>query len=168
MTVRYKHGDACFSDCGRYRFWLKRRWDYGRDELPIVMLNPSEAGAHADDPTIRRCVGFAAREGYGGIVVSNLFSLVATDPRDLMKAHDPVGLETVRYLRAMFEASAARPILVAWGASRIAEGRAEPLIHKFGHRMVCLGVTKNGAPRHPLYLAKDTPMVGLLAARAGR
>jgi hypothetical protein len=130
------------------------------------MLNPSTADAHADDPTIRKCMGFARRWGMSGIWVVNLFALRSTDPAGLLDAPDPIGPENNDWVRAAIEYD--RPVF-AWGATggarvaklvasrtvrileiaREAEGADEPM---------CLGRTKNGHPRHPLMLAYSTPL----------
>ena len=72
---------AVISDCKRYRYRLWRIWNGSQSRLVFVMLNPSTADGEQDDPTIRKCVGFAERLGYGGIEVVNLFAWRATDPR---------------------------------------------------------------------------------------
>lgn len=82
---------AFISECNLYRYWLTREWGEGGNLMAFVMLNPSTADANIDDPTIRRCVGFAKREGRNGIVVVNLFAGRATDPDEMFKMRDPVG-----------------------------------------------------------------------------
>ena len=74
---------ALLSSCGTYRYRLWRYWHTEREPLIFIMLNPSTADAMQDDPTIRKCIGFAKRLGFGGIEVVNLFAYRATDPRDL-------------------------------------------------------------------------------------
>lgn len=86
---------AVLSPCGRYRYELTRRWAPG-PLVGWVMLNPSRADAHTDDPTVRRCVGFAHRWGYGGLIIRNLYALRATDPAALADHLDPVGPDTTR------------------------------------------------------------------------
>jgi hypothetical protein len=83
--------DALISDCGIYRYMLTRKWEPSCYSLPIIMLNPSTADAREDDPTIRRCMSFARREGYGGIWVQNLFAYRATSPAAMKAATDPFG-----------------------------------------------------------------------------
>lgn len=150
---------AIISDCGRYRYRLERRWADG-PALTFVMLNPSTADASVDDPTIRRCIGFAKRENCGGLVVVNLYALRATDPDEMMKAHDRVGPENERWtMSAMLEAAAHRsPVVAAWGTrgngvffTGMAKSR--------GVKPMCLGTTKAGYPRHPLYVPADQPLV---------
>ena len=81
-TLMPLHG-AVVSDDGLYRYILTRTWDRSLPALVFCMLNPSTADATVDDPTIRKCIGFAQRLGYGGIIVVNLFAYRATKPREL-------------------------------------------------------------------------------------
>lgn len=72
---------AWISDCGKYRYALWRCWSFADRPLIFVMCNPSTADADVDDPTIRKCVGFARKLGFGGISVVNLYASRATDPK---------------------------------------------------------------------------------------
>jgi hypothetical protein len=153
-------GTAHFSRCGRYRYRLTRRWDAGT-ELTFVMLNPSLADATIDDPTIRRCIGFARREGASGIVVVNLYAFRATRPDVLRRAENPFG---PRNREALIEAarnagSSGLPLICAWGAHGVGS-EAVALIRRAGTRLACLGKTASGAPRHPLYVKADQPFEG--------
>ena len=82
---------ADFSFCGQYRYTLTRVWSLERGLVLFVGLNPSTADAERDDPTVRRCVGYARRWGFGGVLVANLFAYRATDPRDLLAVSYPIG-----------------------------------------------------------------------------
>ena len=78
---------ATISPCGSYRYTLTR--DLGLAMKPkrpclFVMLNPSTADALMDDRTIRRCKGFATREGCTSLTVVNLFAFRATNPDDTL------------------------------------------------------------------------------------
>ena len=143
-------GSATFDRTGRYRYRLARRWGAGPC-IAFVMLNPSAADAAKDDPTVRRCLGFARRWGFGALEVVNLFAYRAADPRELARERNPVGPENDRSVaRALRRA---RLIVLAWGASRLARRRAGAVIALVGDRPAyCLGRTKTGMPRHPLYL----------------
>lgn len=152
--------DALLSDDGRYRYWLRRRWA-GHDGVGInyrlvtfVMLNPSTADAELDDPTIRRCTGFARSWGYDGLIVVNLYALRSTDPKGLWAAQDPVGPRNDGNLcaAALWAHRDDTPIVAAWGANARPDRVAEVLALPHMDRLTCLGVTKDGAPRHPLYL----------------
>lgn len=83
--------EALFSPCGAYRYRLSRDWNGTGTRLAVVMLNPSTADAARDDPTIRRCIAFAVREGHCGVEILNLFAFSATEPALLKSAADPVG-----------------------------------------------------------------------------
>ena len=161
MPDLFMQSNAVLSDCGRYRYRLDRRWGNG-PTMGFVMLNPSTADAEVDDPTIRRCIGFAKREGCGSLQVVNLFAFRATDPEELYAADDPVGPGNDNHVRYVL--NRARIAVAAWGAHRLARDPGDALA-KGWRRMVCLGKTKAGAPRHPLYVRKDAPLIPILEAR---
>lgn len=149
---------AIISPCGCYRYTLDEFWS-GERALPIVMLNPSVADAERNDRTKDRCDFFARREGFGGNMLRNAYALRSTDPKALWLADDPVGPDNDRYLDdiAHWAARAGVPILCAWGAN-IKPTRQEAVVsglRLYGARLVCLGRTKGGAPRHPLYIRGD-------------
>lgn len=157
---------AILSPDGVYRYRLWRIWDDDLAPCAFVMLNPSTADASQDDPTIRRCMGFAKRWGSGGIVVVNLFAVRATDPADLDRAPPDglVGPDNDVHLRATFRV--VDMVVCAWGAieaSVCANAiRATTVRHVLNLiprevEVCCLGRTKGGHPRHPLYLRADTP-----------
>ena len=153
-------GAVEISPCDEYRYALWRREDSlfaGGGQLLFVMLNPSTADADADDPTIRRCRGFAQRLGYGTLAVANLYAFRATSPADLHDAADPVGPENDEWIDKL--ADEADRIIVAWGADvgPIAD-RAERVLHRLGE-VDALGLTASGQPRHPLYLRSDAEPV---------
>ena len=137
---------------GPYRYLLSRRWDDGAGAL-FVMLNPSTADDLRDDPTIRRCVGFARRWRAPAVEVVNLYALRATDPRDLFAHPAPIGPDNDRTIADA--AARAAVIVVAWGVHGARDReRTARVIELLGARDVsCLGVTGGGDPRHPLYLS---------------
>ncbi len=139
-----------------YRYNLTRDWAGGR-QVAFVMLNPSTADALVDDPTIRRCIGFAKDWGYGRLVVINLFAYRTSQPSVLKYVTAPVGALNGYFWRKVLRDPSVDDIIAAWGAwdgsrsasrlfARIAEDRP----------IRCLGTTKHGYPKHPLYLAKNT------------
>lgn len=147
-------GAATFDRTGRYRYRLRRRWGPG-PQVAFVMLNPNGADAVRDDPTIRRCVGFARRWGFGAVEVVNLFGYRTGDALALARAEDPIGPENDRHLRRAVRA--ADVVVCAWGASPLAARRAAAVAAVFaGRSLRCLGRTASGAPRHPLYLRSDS------------
>lgn len=165
--------DATISACGLYRYWLERRWGRTAPQV-FVMLNPSTADASVDDPTIRRCIAFAKREGAGGLIVVNLFALRATDPSALDNHADPVGPANVENLGLALIGAVAigRPVICAWGANKNAGPAGMRLLARandLGAALVCLGLTKDGQPRHPLYVKGDAPLIafdGKMGTRA--
>lgn len=148
---------AILSSCEQYRYTLTREWDRGTPPLTFLMLNPSTANATLDDPTIGRCVGFARDRGYGALRVLNLFAFRATNPEDMMAAPDPVGLDNDQHIREAFmsAAEAGAPVIAAWGVKGVHAGRdatVRDLATECGVTLMCLGTTKAGHPRHPLYV----------------
>lgn len=130
------------------------------------MLNPSTADADNDDPTIRRCMSFARREGFGGIFVMNLFAFRSMSPAHMRAADDPVGPDNDYYSKWLLSHAHAgqMPILAAWGAHGTHKGRDNyfrGLAQMYGARLVTLGTTKDGHPRHPLYVPNDQPLVDM-------
>lgn len=158
--------DAILSDDGVYRYLLRRWWDPTVEAAKFIMLNPSTADASQDDPTIRRCMGFARRWGMGGLVVANLYALRSTDPRALWDHPDPVGPENDGYLRDILASPG--PVIAAWGAHAKPDRVAEFFDLAGDRSVLALGRTKAGQPRHPLYLRSDldpAPYRGTVAVR---
>jgi hypothetical protein len=141
---------AVFSRDRRYRYRLWRRWDAARPVVAFVMLNPSTADAVRNDPTVRRCIGFARSWGFGGLEVVNLFAYRATDPRVLRRATDPVGPANRRHLAAAIVRAGL--VIAAWGADPTARDAPTQGRVLSQPELRCLGVTRSGAPRHPLYV----------------
>lgn len=185
-TAKYVSAGADISPDGRYRYRLWREWrgcashdnwrwlgakDGGGHELGepksclFVMLNPSTADGETDDPTIRRCVGFAKAWRYDLLEVVNLFAHRATDPREILQmgdAAEPYGPRN----QAVIERAAqdAGVIVCAWGAHGGHLGQDETVrgwLMDWGAPLMCLGTTKGGFPRHPLYVPSDTKLVPL-------
>jgi hypothetical protein len=156
---------ALLSHDGRYRYRLWRLWD---ELLPImawVMLNPSTADADVDDPTIRKCIGFAKHHGYGGIIVVNLFAWRATDPKELPTVADPVGPENDGHILWACKAPILASVIAGWGSNKFAAQRAtfvKTLIRSGARRQIlCFRKSAAGNPWHPLYLPYDSVRVQL-------
>ena len=138
---------------GQYRYSLTRQWSSG-PRVCWIMLNPSTADADQDDPTIRRCIGFSRTWGFGELVIVNLFALRATNPRELKRHVDPVGAGNEREIGMASRTSALT--VAAWGVhGAFLQGGARARA-RLGSRICHLGLTRDGHPRHPLYLRGDT------------
>lgn len=150
---------AIFSACGTWRYQLWRRWS-NTPLFVVVGLNPSTADETHNDPTITRCIGFAKREGYGGLLMLNLFALRATSPQALKCFWDPIGPENDEVIGAVCQNL--DRIVVAWGNQGGYWGRDRKvcnLIQTSTPHIQCFGLTQQGHPRHPLYLRKTTPLI---------
>lgn len=144
---------ATISDCGLYRYELTRAWGPGPRPV-FVMLNPSTADSDVDDPTVRRCTGFARSWGFHGVVIVNLYAYRATDPRALRRVDDPVGPGNDAYIAKWAREAAQEhvPVVAAWGVNADTGRVAHVLTLPGMNRVAALGVTKDGYPRHPLYV----------------
>jgi len=120
----------------------------------FIGLNPSTADETADDPTIRRCIGYTKAWGYSALCMTNLFAYRATDPRAMKAQINPVGPEGDRWL---FEcAREASVVVAAWGTHGGHNDRDREVLEILRWRQLsCLGVTKAGYPKHPLYLPSE-------------
>ena len=152
------NGSAIISADGKYRYTLLRDWAIGPRVL-WIMLNPSTADANVNDRTIERCIAFSQREGFGSMEVGNLYAYRATDPRELrgLGALEACGPDNDKHLWHM--SLRAQKIICAWGANASPRQLALQIIGKAPAGLWCLGKTKSGSPRHPLYLSKHTPLV---------
>lgn len=160
------HRDAVLSEDRLYRYSLSREWNDSRTRMVWIMLNPSTADALVDDPTIRRCMSFARRYGYGSIEVINLYALRATKPIHLLDHPDPEGPENDETWEQVLTAADGPigPVVAAWGASRPKKVAYSKALNSRGVQMLewkCLGLTSHHAPRHPLYVKADQPLVDL-------
>lgn len=159
---------AVLSEDEVYRYVLERIWGAGPIAV-FIMLNPSTADALKNDPTIRRCIGFAQAWGCGGLFGLNAFAYRATLPADMLKAEDPVGPDNLAHIGRKIDEARANGtgrVLCAWGAHGGHLGQAEIVIDLLKSKSVepvCFGKTKAGHPKHPLYLPYDTELVPLAA-----
>lgn len=151
---------AIYSPCKRYRYVLRRVWDGGLPTVLFVALNPSTADHVTDDATVRRCIGFARDWGFGGLVIANLFALRSTDPSALARAADPIGPENDRWLALL--SRRVRMTVAAWGVAGSLRRRAEEVLPKLVN-VHHLGLTRDGQPRHPLYLPRSLRLIRMLS-----
>ena len=158
MSITHNLTGADISPCGTYRYLLQRDMNLlttGQGPVLFVMLNPSTADAKQDDPTIRRCKRFAKDWGHEWLTVANLYALRATSPQFLWQAEDPVGPLNDIYLRTALNKYGR--VVCAWG-NNARHDRVlafTEIAARVGAELMCLGTTKQGAPKHPLYVAAD-------------
>lgn len=137
---------------GNYRYLLSREWNSSLKTISFIMLNPSRANARTNDPTITRCINFAKAWGYGRLEVVNLFAYRTPHPSLLKQAVEPIGKDNDRYI--LESVAQSDRVILAWGNHGTwlrQDLYTFKLLKNFNHLYV-LGITKNGCPRHPLYL----------------
>ena len=147
-----------FSPCRTWRYRLA--FDFaepleGRTDarrLAFIGLNPSTAEAWTLDPTVFKVARLAHRMGLAGLDVFNAFGLVSTDPKGLKDADDPNGPGNDAALSSIPRDDV---ILAAWGVHAGLGDRFARLQELLPSSLVCLGTTKAGFPRHPLYVAES-------------
>lgn len=152
-----------FSPCRQYRYTLWRDWSENLFHDPMrtgyamfIGLNPSTADETKDDPTIRKCIGFAKRWGYGALCMTNLFAFRATDPKVMKRHENPVGEDNHHHL--LWNANKAGIVVAAWGVHGKHKHQDLTVLDwlgQIGVRLQCLRKTKDGHPEHPLYVPYD-------------
>lgn len=149
-----------FSPDRVHRYSLIHRLNplFGDRLILWIGLNPSTADENKLDPTLTRIARFSEREGMDGFWMGNLFGLRTPYPKEMMAAADPVGPENDASL--LEAARKCDRVIAAWGVSGVYESRADAVVELLkGHELWCLGTTKAGHPRHPLYVKADQPLV---------
>ena len=150
---------AIISDCGKYRYELHREWDKSKKKVLFVMLNPSTADGLNNDLTTIRCINFAKKWGYGGIMIGNIYPFRAKRPKDLRKWLDEAKLtadfnaahENIKHVEGM--AKQADMIVCAWGCNH--PGIPE-WVDELGDLFYLELCKDNITPKHPLgNLSKD-------------
>jgi hypothetical protein len=158
-----------FSPCRKWRYTLWRSWaiedltgfensaeTHAHEYVQFIGLNPSTADEVKDDPTIRRCIGFAKAWGYGALCMTNIFAFRATDPEVMKLESDPVGMGNDTYILNC--AKQAGIVVAAWGTHGSHNDREDWVKKMFfdcGIKLHHLGLNSDGSPKHPLYLRKD-------------
>ena len=148
---------AHFSDCGRYRYCLSRHWGAG-ESCTFVGLNPSMANDTHNDATVSKCVRFAQKWGLSGMTLVNLYARRSRYPEALHASKNPIGPDNDAWLAdAIDDASL---IIAMWGNHGLRAYnngiRRDLLVTRRRNDWKCLGITKLGAPKHPLYLPGTT------------
>lgn len=156
MKVDNEPSGAVFADDRRHRLYLWRRWAKSGRWVMFIGLNPSTADERLNDPTVRRCIGFAQKWGYSGIFMCNAYTLVSTDPK-MLNTEAPIAMGA--HLAMKVIRSRCNEAIVCWGnlitLVRDWEDRVDRIKNDLSP-LYCLGMTKQGHPRHPLYLPCNT------------
>lgn len=147
---------AVFSECRQWRYELWRRWDDSKPYCVFVCLNPSTADETKDDNTVRRCIDYAQRWGYGAFCMLNIFAYRATQPKNMKAFPKPIGALNDETLKRV--CADAGIVVAAWGTHGTHLRRNLEVL-AFLPRLHALQVTAEGHPNHPLYLKKSlTPI----------
>ena len=157
--------DAKFSTDGLYRYRLDRGWPGGIGRIVWILCNPSKANETKNDPTLRKVIFYSQLWGFNALTVVNMFAWCATKPQHLIaqaKAGvDVVGPENDGEIRAALED--AQELVLGWGALQLRKLVAErtkrilSAVREAGLSPMHLGLNDDGTPKHPLYLANNTP-----------
>lgn len=146
------------NDTKLYRYVLYREWDKTSPNAVIIGLNPSSADEQYDDRTVRKCIEIVRRNGYGSLTMLNIFALRATNPKFLLENSNPIGCNNDYYIQR--ECQKADVIIVAWGKHGKIRYRHHRLLELLtGKMLYCLGINKDGTPKHPLYIKTDIKWV---------
>ena len=146
--------ESRFSRCHRYRYYLSHRWSDG-EQCVFIGLKHSTATSKEDDATVRKCAAFALRWGYSGFELINLFGLRSRDPSKLARHPKPIGPANNRWIKRILNDD--KLVVACWGNGGALFQREE-VIRSMNCRLHCLGTTKSGQPKHPLYLPLSTPL----------
>jgi len=160
--IEHKRGspcDAVFSSCRNWRYALFRNWRSvaarSNEFVAFIGLNPSTADETENDPTVRRCIDYAKRWGFGGMVMLNAFAFRATDPKDMKKQTDPCGPDNDAAIQAIV--AKAGKVVACWGCHGRHLNRDDHLAEILPRfcDVESLKLTHRGSPSHPLYLRAD-------------
>ena len=147
---------AVFSNCNSYRYSLTRIWDEEKKYVLFIGLNPSIGDENLDDPTIRRCINYGQRWGYGGLIMVNLFAFKATLPVELKKTKFPIGKENDQFIIDLDKNSGLT--VAAWGNNGFFRGRDKEVLSLVS-KLMCLKINATRQPAHPLYQKKDIKLI---------
>ena len=180
VTVGDAQAFAVISPDDTYRYILGRVWDQNRPLWAFCMINPSKARGSItvngerkviDDPTIRKCTGFAKQGCAGGFLVVNAFAYSATYPKELVRAKQLAGIDICgahNATAAAWALSRTDRHIVAWGkvppTLRSAVAESEAAVRFVNSAPDCFGLNGDKSPKHPLMLSYATPIVSFVGS----
>jgi hypothetical protein len=135
----------------KYRYSLYRIWNDELLKVAFICLNPSIADDKIDDPTINRCIEFAKSWGYGGFYMLNLFAFRATNPSELTKVNDPIGMDNQNVILETI--TKVDKVICAWGNEGILLNQNKKILSII-ENPYCIKINSSGEPSHPLFLKK--------------
>ncbi len=163
--------ESSFSECGLYRWWLKRGISENNKTLIFIGLNPSKASSTIDDPTLRRLLFFGSKWNYGSIIVINIFAIISSSPSIIKKCSDPIGKENDPEIHKRILDWSRNPqcdLWLGWGNKGSWQRRNDQVMSLLREKTLqraerypsslgplVIGVTKQGHPRHPLYISNE-------------
>ena len=153
-----------------YRYILGTR---GNRPIIVIGLNPSTATPERPDPTIKRVMAIAKRNGYDSFIMLNLYAQRATQPEDLDEDCNCVlhteNLKALRWALAYTKKQYPNdvvPVWCAWG--NLVERRRYlarcwndmlDVLHAEQNELLCISITKAGHPIHPLYQKNSSQLI---------
>ena len=165
MNLKAIKSGASLSPCRAWRYKLSRCWSRSGPLIAFIGLNPSTADEFNDDPTVRHCIGFARRWGFGGMYMLNVFAFRSTNPRALKTVADPIGPRNDAAL--LTTCRRCDMVVACWGMWGGLFDRHQAVVELLGKIPIhCLGMTQGGRPKHPLYLRSTTAPVPLARCAA--
>lgn len=159
MQVDQEPSGAVFAEDRTHRLYLWRRWNSNLPWIMLIGLNPSKADEMRNDPTVRRGIGFADKWGYGGFFMCNVYSLVTPDPKRL-NTEPPLVMGVDLAMRVIRRRCT--KAVACWGSLITKVSGWEDRVERVKQELAplhCIGVTKDGHPRHPLYLPGDSELI---------
>ncbi len=163
--------EASFSQCGLYRWSLKRKISNKKNKLIFVGLNPSKACSRFNDPTIRRLLSFSEKWNYGTLIVVNLFARISSSSCKIERFFDPIGKGNNEELAKWIYEWSNNPLSdlwLGWGNKGVLRNRNLEVMsllrvssimrssqYPCAAGPLILGLTYKGHPRHPLYMSNQ-------------
>ncbi|MBQ8224607.1 MAG: DUF1643 domain-containing protein [Bacteroides sp.] len=150
-------------DADTVRYLLEKR---GERMLYVFGINPSTANENKADPTMRKVMGFAERNGFDGFVMMNLYPQRSTNPNGLHKErNEQLHQQNLITIAKTFTGTEAPVVLLAFGNNIAIRRYLKDCLRDIyrvllpHHPNWCqIGIpTQEGHPRHPLY-AKYQPL----------
>lgn len=117
----------------KHRYFARYNLSLNDKSIVFILYNPSYANPDENDDTIQNCIKLAEDSGYGIVEIINLFSLRATNPKDLkesLKETNTVNKEfIISYLRQISN-DENKDVVLAWGLGKEKDSYCKNLIEE--------------------------------------